>query len=621
MTHAESRVENATANESSKAQQAVIDQIEAKRDFYQAQIEQQNKQLALLSKIRVTLFLGFIGPLAFLEHGLFLVIPSVISLVLFIVIVRRYQKINRNKNHHCDLLAINQRTLARICRDWTSLDQAKDDTDDAIFWHDLNIGGTKSFLSLINCISSPLGFSRIKAWLKEPARTEVIYERQAAQQALKTLLDFRQHINALGLKIGEINQLTLLTQWLKTQPQKGRASVINRRLLLAWNLLGLGAIGASAFSIISPLLPSLYVLGNIVLIVKNSAQVKNLYFHINIKPEQINGLKELSASIEQLSTDNRQLKDLQAQLSDQDGHFSQSLERLHQLILLSELRLNVIPYAVISLLVCWDLHVLLNANIWADRFNNRYETRLRAVADFEALATLAALAYENPSWTLPTIENNLTSAIVIENGAHPLLAANSAVTNSFELTQQQRVCVITGSHMSGKTTFLRTIGVNAKLAMIGSVVCASRLSMPRIEVLTSMHISDSLLDGVSLFMAEVIKIKAIIEKLERIRSENDTNTLFLLDEVLRGSNDLERKFVFVELLKKLETYGGYGLISTNDISIARSSEVDAIVEQYHFQESLSEQNHGVNFEFDYKLRPGLVSKTNALHILKSMAVV
>jgi DNA mismatch repair ATPase MutS len=264
---------------------------------------------------------------------------------------------------------------------------------------------------------------------------------------------------------------------------------------------------------------------------------------------------------------------------------------------------------------------------WTKNNTHSFEDCLDSIAQIESIAILATLAYENPSWSLPTISSERSMPIVLKDGGHPLLNNSELVRNSIILNNDDRTCVITGSHMSGKTTFLRTLGVNAKLAMIGSVVCAEELSMPRLEILTSMHISDSLLDGVSLFMAEVIKIKTLIEIIEDIHSKrsndetNALNTLFLLDEVLRGSNDLERKLVFTQLLEKLNAYGGYGLISTNDITIAKSDEVNDIVNQYHFQESVDKSKDNIAFEFDYQLRPGVVSQTNAMQILHSMAVI
>ncbi|GAA6169087.1 MutS-related protein [Sessilibacter corallicola] len=598
-------------------------QITEKLEHYTQQVAKHSQALALLSRYRTVSFIGFVITLFFVDRYPLLLILSAAVLAVFFGFVARYKKVTALKHSDETLLAINRRSMARMNRDWENLEAPEQTESKTVFWQDLNIGGARSIISLLSHISSPLGLSTLKSWLEKTPTIEDITERQAAHQDLKNQLDFRQTINALGLQIKNIGQLNHLVDWLQSEftlVKKPKQKLIALR---CWNGLGALLILLVVTGVLSAISVLAYVIINAALLLKFRQAVTELYYQINIKPEQIENLTKLSQEIEQYKSQSSLINYLQSELfsAEKNVPFSEQLLSLYRLILLSELRLSAIPYILASLFLAWDLHVFLRLQHWASKNTHAFDQCIDAISQFESLSILAAVAYENPTWTLPHIQKDRSSEIVMEHGGHPLLKQGEAIRNSLTLTPNDKICVITGSHMSGKTTFLRTLGVNAKLAMIGSVVCAQSLSMPRLEVLTSMHISDSLLDGVSLFMAEVIKIKTLIDILEKNKQSDNINTLFLLDEVLRGSNDLERKLVFTRLLNKLDTYGGYGLISTNDISIAKSDEVNQIVSQYHFQESLSHQEGSVAFDFDYKLRSGVVAQTNAMQILQSMSVI
>ncbi len=599
--------------------------------FYQHCVDTHNRALAQLSRLRTISFIGFACTLFFVDRYPLVFILSLGLLVVFFGLVFRYKKVSAQKQKDETLRDINHRTIARIDRDWNLLADADETHADSstVFWKDLNIGGSLSVLSLVSKITSPLGFNTFTHWLTSNASVNTITQRQAAHQSLKDDLDFRQSLNQLGLQVQDATQLTTLVTWLQSNlkilPKPGWALFALR----SWNFLGAIIVGLFALEILSPLSILAYITVNTALLLRFKIAVGAVYFQIGIKPKHIENLANLSNAIEQHSSTSTHINQLRLSLfsGSADIPFSARLSSLRQLILLSELRLSAIPYILASLFITWDLHVYLRLQQWTKNNTHSFDDCLQAIADFESLSILASLAYENPSWCLPAVSSDKFEPVSITNGGHPLLKESELVRNSLVLDRNNRICVITGSHMSGKTTFLRTLGVNTKLAMIGSVVCAQALTMPRLEILSSMHISDSLLDGVSLFMAEVIKIKTLIEIIERVQlaeSNHDSeglNTLFLLDEVLRGSNDLERKLVFTQLLEKLHAYGGYGLISTNDISIAKSDNVNNMVRQYHFQESIDKEHDSIAFKFDYQLRPGVVSRTNAMQILQSMSVI
>lgn len=589
-------------------------------------------KIKTLSRVRLFSFLGFAFALyyGFTLPWAFVLCP--IALAVFYWSFNRYQSASNQKKHLQGLLAVNRLTLARVTRDWSQLHEECEYPSDKSYWRDLNIGGKRSLMAYASGITSSLGLERLADWLQGKAATETIVQRQQAQQQLADKLDLRQNLNVQGRLVGDIAPLRAMNDWFKARHVDVRANIYFKRLLLLWNVCGIAGIACAAFGLLPPFITVVYIGVNIGLLALHVAKIKQTYFHSNVNVEKIEGLRRVSELMESLNDSLPEksaliecaLAQLLGKAVDSGSHgsrFSDELIQLKRLVFYSEVRFNAIAYAFLNILFAWDLHLVKAIEIWAQRFSQSFDDNLSAIAELEAVLILSSFSYENPDWHLPSISDDLSSPLIIEEGAHPLLMPGQVVANSVTVDADHRFNVITGSHMSGKTTFLRMIGINTVLAMAGGSVCAKSMSLPRTTVLTSMHVADSLLDGVSLFMAEAIKIKQIIQHLDQEKIARHSKVLFLLDEVLRGSNDLERKTVFVKLLQKLKTYDCYGLISTNDIFIAKSEEVAASATYYHFQESVAPSADNLQFIFDYKIRPGVVTQTNALHIMQSMAIV
>jgi DNA mismatch repair ATPase MutS len=231
----------------------------------------------------------------------------------------------------------------------------------------------------------------------------------------------------------------------------------------------------------------------------------------------------------------------------------------------------------------------------------------------EALAALATLAHDNPSWPFPTLDDGadrLTATAL----AHPLLPAATRVGNDVIVGPPGTMLLVTGSNMSGKSTLLRAIGLNAVLAQAGAPVCASRLTMPTVELRTSIRLADSLERGVSLFMAELHRLKEIVDA---ARSRDRARPLlYLLDEILHGTNTAERLIAARAVLEHLVRAGAIGAVTTHDLTLAADGALAGASRPVHFTEQVTSENGGVaGMTFDYRLRPGLATSTNALKLL------
>jgi DNA mismatch repair ATPase MutS len=237
------------------------------------------------------------------------------------------------------------------------------------------------------------------------------------------------------------------------------------------------------------------------------------------------------------------------------------------------------------------------------------------LGEFEALSSLAVVAHDYPDWVMPDVDESADRLTASELG-HPLLPDDTRVVNDVQVGPQNTVLLVTGSNMSGKSTLLRAIGVNAVLAQAGSPVCARRLSMPPLTLATSMRIHDSLEYGVSFYMAELMRLKQIVDQAGSFQQRGNHLLLYLLDEILQGTNSKERHIAVVRVLHYLLDHGAIGAVSTHDLELATAQPLADACTTVHFRETLHDQDADQPMTFDYRLRPGVATTTNALKLLE-----
>ncbi len=234
----------------------------------------------------------------------------------------------------------------------------------------------------------------------------------------------------------------------------------------------------------------------------------------------------------------------------------------------------------------------------------------QTIGSFESVNSFSGIAFEHQDWHYPLITDG--AGLSCADMGHPLIPYTRRIDNSFSI-QDNHVAVITGSNMSGKSTFLRTVGVNIILAYAGAPVCAKRMCLPLVKVFSSMRIGDDLSGNVSTFYAELLKIKRIIDE-----EKNGTSILFLLDELFRGTNSSDRHEGAVAVLSKLKKPGNIGLISTHDLQLCELAQsTQGGYENYHFTETYNENG----IAFDYTLRQGPSTTRNALYLIKMLGIV
>jgi DNA mismatch repair ATPase MutS len=264
-------------------------------------------------------------------------------------------------------------------------------------------------------------------------------------------------------------------------------------------------------------------------------------------------------------------------------------------------------------MLMWDVWCALALEKWRARAGKAAFGWFRALAELEALASLAGFAFENPDYAFPTFTADHATFRAKSLG-HPLIDADKRVSNDVTLAGPGHALVVTGSNMSGKSTLLRAIGTNAVLANAGAPVCAASLELGRLEVATSMRVSDSIEEGTSRFYAELKKLKVVLDLSKAMaKGERPGTLLFLLDEILHGTNTRERLIGARAIMKELLARKAMGAVSTHDLGLGDlEHELEGDVKNVHFEE----QVEGDVMSFDYKLREGVVQSSNALRLMK-----
>ena len=288
-----------------------------------------------------------------------------------------------------------------------------------------------------------------------------------------------------------------------------------------------------------------------------------------------------------------------------------SIRRFHIILKKFEYRLNWPVFLFLNSFLLWDLQQLNALNKWKRENRNRLSEWIDIVAETEVMISLASLVFNEPEWSFPEVDTNYFHFHATELG-HPLISPSIRVTNDFVMEGSGRIAMITGSNMAGKSTFLRSLGINTVLAGIGAPVCAKQMSICETKLISSMRVADNLAENTSTFYAELKKLQYIIDAVNR-----KEKVFILLDEVLRGTNSTDRHKGSRALVRQLQQSGAVAVIATHDTELALSeSKVDGSVSNYHFDAEIS----GDELYFDYKIKKGICESLNATTLMKKIGI-
>jgi len=591
---------------------APISFYEEKIASYTDRLRLVRKRLALLATLRLICFLGlcvaafylfpsFPRPMA----GLFLLL-----LVTFIVLVNRYFRCNDQKALLDKLLYVNTNEHGVLNGQVNSFADGKDHLDSYSYLDDLDIFGPRSLFHLLNRTTTSLGKARLSTLLRTPLlRIPDILKQQQAIGAFTQQPDKCQLLTAKGLLSGEKEgNLHSLTGWLSSPSRiYGRKGLTFLRwLLVAYNLFSIGLYLAT--DLYTPLLAG--VLVSWIFIGSFMAYVSKQHLLISKKQAILDQYGSILAAFNAMDPHgSAALQELQARTS--TAH--RAIRRLSRLASFFDQRLNVLVNIFLNSFLLYDLHCMAALEKWKASYKDKFHEWIDAVGDIESLNSLASFAFNNPAFIYPAPLQSPGLQLTATNLAHPLIPAAERVANDCSIGKHQRLILVTGSNMSGKTTFLRTIGVNLLLAQCGAPVCAAAFSFTPMQLLTSLRVSDSLQEHTSYFMAELKKLQRIIHSLR-----GGIPSLVLIDEILRGTNSEDKTYGSEQFIRKLLQYSCLSFFATHDLSLGSlEKELPDLVSNYCFESIIN----GDDLLFDYRLQQGIARNRNASFLMKKMDII
>ncbi|HEY4935517.1 MAG TPA: hypothetical protein VII44_03000, partial [Puia sp.] len=289
---------------------------------------------------------------------------------------------------------------------------------------------------------------------------------------------------------------------------------------------------------------------------------------------------------------------------------SAAIKDFHGILKKIEFRSNLVVSPILQFILIWDIRQILSLNEWKKKNKHQLNDWFAVIAEMEVAVSVASLVYNEPDWCFPDMDENYFH-FKVEKIGHPLIPVETRITNDFSMEGTGKIALITGSNMAGKSTFLRSMGVNIVLAQMGAPVCARRMSLCGMKLISSMRVADNLAENTSTFYAELKKIKYIIETVNRRE-----HVFILLDEVLRGTNSTDRHKGSQALVRQLILGRAVAVMATHDTDLAHSESADESVSNYHFEGKIQDDE----LYFDYKIKKGICESLNATTLMKKIGI-
>jgi hypothetical protein len=528
------------------------------------------------------------------------------------------------------------RGMHRVGRQWNQLPVPAIEPvhDFRAISRDLDLFGSASLVQLLSAVATPMGWDVLRNWLCTPASPDEIRQRQEAVEDLAGAIEWREtfQLTAAALVQSPDGPRRFIAwadspTWLRRRPPLiwgGRLLALSAAVLLVGFFTGWVGPQVCGFGLIA------VVAANFLLSVAIAGRIHELFNQVSSGRNEVDQYLRLFRAIEACPSQSAWIRGQRLAANGERGSTIAALNRLSLIVWLGNLRRHGILfllYVFLQLFFLWDVHIAAVLEGWQARWGKQVRGWFAALGRVEALSALGTLAYENPGWCTPAIQAGGDPEIVAAALGHPLLPHDRRVCNDVRVGPRHQVLLVTGSNMSGKSTLLRAIGVNVVLAQMGSVVCARQFTFPPVELETSMRIADSLSDGVSFFMAELKRLKQIVDHSELIKQRIDAGDprdaeprpamLFLLDEILQGTNSRERHIAVNAVLHQLLANGAIGAVTTHDLELAHSEGgLGNLAQPVYFTESFSQNGARDEMTFDYVMRPGIAPTTNAIKLLR-----
>ena len=499
--------------------------------------------------------------------------------------------------------------LARVADRWSGSGETGERFDDPhhVYAADLDLFGTGSLFQLLSTARTRMGEDTLAQWLLSPATVEVIRERHAAVDELRDQIDLREDLAVLGEDVGVGVHPDALLKWAESPNQMKPLWIRWLAPVLAALAVAGGVIWAH-WGMATPLV--LIVVIEAVLTYRLKKPLEEVLHGTEHAFRDLDLLSGVLARVEAHTFQSPRLQALQRELLSKGVPSSQAIARLRTLVDRINSRHNIFV-RIIDAPLMYSVQLAFAAERWRQIHGGALRLWVDAIGQMEALLSLATYSFEHPSDPFPEFTDGAASFDGEEIG-HPLVPAATCVRNRVSICGEARVLLVSGSNMSGKSTLLRAIGMNVVLATAGAPVRARRLRLTPLHVGASIRVNDSLREGSSRFYAEITRLRRIFDF-----AGGDPPLLFLLDELLQGTNSKDRRVGAEGVVRALVDRGSIGLVSTHDLALTDiGGSVEGHLHNVHFQDDFTDGQ----MTFDYKLRDGVVTKSNGLELMRSIGL-
>lgn len=606
---------------------------ENRKQTYENLSKKQRRTANQLSNYRLlTFLLGFTAAvfLYLKASGLLGILTGIITLGAFLYLASRHRHVRKQLRYSEILIGLNQKGIERLQGEWVKFqDQGAEFSEEKHpYATDLDLFGKASIFQWINSAQTPLGKKALSKILKNPPKSrEEILKRQEAIAELAKSSGWRQRLETEGIAAShQFQAVEPFINWGKEREEAYLKPVLKLAVTFLPVITCIMGTLYLVWNAVPWQVPGLLIAVQILLLRLYNKERSKVLAMVYKYEASLKTYADMLRQLEKKKFCSEELMRLQKTLRDQDGQSAfQQIGKLSIIVERISNRENAM-FIFINILLLWDYHCMIALEEWKSKSGTFLKTWLETMATFEELSSLANIPFENPEWVWPEIleksDGTQNSLAMTKNHlklrglsacelGHPLLT-RKRVTNDFTLEEPAGIVLITGSNMSGKSTFLRTVGINLLLAYTGVTVCAEQFRCSVFEIWTCMRVSDNLEQSISSFYAEILRIKQIVEA-----AKKEESVFFLLDEIFKGTNSHDRHQGAIALIQQLQKDGALGLVSTHDLELGDlESKSKGLIKNYHFREYY--QNKEICF--DYKLRKGISTTRNALYLIRMAGI-
>ena len=590
------------------------------RKYYQDIIDGSNCALSRLRKesffvamSRLAVFVATVVACFVAEASALVAVVAVCGLVLFLWLAKLSGRIDGRKSVEEMKIERSRLNIDRLDLKFDNLPEGSAYIDHAHdYAFDIDLFGKKSLFSLLDSTSTAVGSRKLADWLLHPEKvSSEVEERQAAVKELSENNGFRLKMASIG-KIADDE-----TSGDKTfDAAKIPDFSVNAVWRAAYRTVPF--VYAALFALMAlDLLPGMFIFYFFLLVLAASGlqakRVGKLHGWLAKSVRRMAGCSELLRAIENERFSSGILLRLQSNVRQDGSCASRQTSRLMRIINNLDQRYNVFGYAIMNGFFLWDMRQIDSASRWMALNAGKVAGWDDAIAGFDAFCALAVFRFNNPSYVFPSLDHTGNTVMEAVDAGHPLIPAGKCVCNSVERLPLHSFFVVTGANMAGKSTYLRTVAVNYLLALVGAPVFAKRMVFSPATLFTGLRTSDSLADGASYFFAELSRLQQLVK-----RAEGGEKMLVILDEILRGTNSVDKQKGSLGLVRKLVELPVAGIIATHDLALG--SLADAFpgrIKNFRFEAELS----GGSLSFSYRIMSGIAQNANAYYLMRTMGII